>query len=87
MQSINPKQTAFLKTRASKVPSVPNKVPAVDGILKKLKVSPDVRAIMQAHILAVGLDYRRFGRAQDEQGTTSSCFNIILLMKYDHMRR
>jgi hypothetical protein len=58
--SADPNDIAFLTTCAAQVPSVLYKIPGVDGILKKLKVSPDVKAIMQAHIAAVGLDYRNF---------------------------
>jgi hypothetical protein len=57
-----------LKCCAQNVPEPPTRAPAVDGMLKKLKVSDNVRDVMKDHIKVVGLDYRRFTRKLEDQG-------------------
>jgi hypothetical protein len=58
----------YLRQCTSTVPSLGSRVPASDGILKKLKVSEGVREIMKEHIALVGLDYHRFESTPLGQG-------------------
>jgi hypothetical protein len=58
----------YLKHCTSTVPSLGSRAPAIDGVLKKLRVSEDVREIMKQHIALVGLDYHRFECTPLDQG-------------------
>lgn len=53
------------------VPPIPDRLPVPGGILKKLKVSDDIRTIMAEHIKLVGLDHQRFTRRAEDQGKPS----------------
>jgi hypothetical protein len=46
----------------------PPHAPVVDGMLKKLKVSDNVRDVMKDHINVVGLDYHIFTHKPEDQG-------------------
>lgn len=56
-----------LKCRPKNVPEPTMRAPAIDAMLKKLKVSDNVRDVMKDHINVVGLDYRRFTQKTEDQ--------------------
>ncbi|KAF9467067.1 hypothetical protein BDZ94DRAFT_1305568 [Collybia nuda] len=56
-----------LKNKANDVLELSNCPTPANGVIKKLRVSDEIWALMQSQAQTLGVDYRKFGRTQAEQ--------------------